>query len=187
MLLIRRSHNQDTVARFNERFLLSLSSCPYCLVMDDELNLLPISTTSQKIEPIVLEEHADVDGHAIEHLLTENEKELIQIKKDLEGSEIAGPLVTIAKTRDQARIVMSCIDVLATHSMKHVIAITAARGRGKSAAMGLAVAAAVAHGYNNICVSSPAPENLVAFFDFVLRGLQALDMKYDMYMTCIDN
>ena len=30
--------------RFNERLVLSLASCPHCLLMDDELNVLPTST-----------------------------------------------------------------------------------------------------------------------------------------------
>jgi hypothetical protein len=30
--------------RFNERLVLSLASCPHCLIMDDELNVLPTST-----------------------------------------------------------------------------------------------------------------------------------------------
>jgi hypothetical protein len=29
--------------RFNERLVLSLASCPNCLMMDDELNVLPTS------------------------------------------------------------------------------------------------------------------------------------------------
>jgi hypothetical protein len=30
--------------RFNERLVLSLASNPHCLIMDDELNVLPTST-----------------------------------------------------------------------------------------------------------------------------------------------
>ncbi|QEL61696.1 UPF0202 protein KRE33 [Candidozyma auris] len=39
----RTEAHDDVVARFNERFLLSLGSCETCLVVDDELNVLPIS------------------------------------------------------------------------------------------------------------------------------------------------
>ena len=42
----------DVVARFNERFLLSLSQCGNCLVVDDELNVLPISSSSRYIKPV---------------------------------------------------------------------------------------------------------------------------------------
>ena len=37
------SSQHDVVAHFNERFILSLSSCDDCLVLDDELNVLPVS------------------------------------------------------------------------------------------------------------------------------------------------
>ena len=55
--------------------------------------------------------------------------------------------------------------------------MTAARGRGKSAAMGLSVAAAVAHGYSNIFVTSPSPENLKTLFEFVFKGFDALNYQ----------
>ena len=35
--------------RFNERFIMSLSKCHNALIMDDELNVLPISSTIQDI------------------------------------------------------------------------------------------------------------------------------------------
>lgn len=38
--------------RFNERFLLSLSKNKNCIVMDDELNILPISDHINEIKPI---------------------------------------------------------------------------------------------------------------------------------------
>lgn len=50
------------------------------------------------------------------------------------------------------------------------MSLTASRGRGKSAALGIAVAAAVAFGYSNIFVTSPSPENLKTFFEFVFKG-----------------
>ena len=33
-----------TAGRFNERLVLSLASCQNCVLMDDELNVLPTST-----------------------------------------------------------------------------------------------------------------------------------------------
>src|SRR3954451_23167186 len=39
----RTEAHDDVVARFNERFILSLGGCDSCLVIDDELNVLPIS------------------------------------------------------------------------------------------------------------------------------------------------
>lgn len=48
----RTESHQDVVARFNERFILSLASCERCVVLDDELNVLPISKHTRKIEPL---------------------------------------------------------------------------------------------------------------------------------------
>lgn len=49
------SHSEAT-GRFNERFLLSLASCQSCVVMDDELNILPISSHMKSIKPVSVEE-----------------------------------------------------------------------------------------------------------------------------------
>lgn len=38
--------------RFNERLVLSLASNPNCVIMDDELNILPTSTRVRDIRPI---------------------------------------------------------------------------------------------------------------------------------------
>jgi tRNA(Met) C34 N-acetyltransferase TmcA len=46
-----QSHTQ-AAARFNERFLLSIASCKACVVMDDELNTLPISSHMKFIQPV---------------------------------------------------------------------------------------------------------------------------------------
>ena len=43
----RTEAHKDVVARFNERFLLSLAQCSAALVVDDELNVLPISTAAK--------------------------------------------------------------------------------------------------------------------------------------------
>lgn len=45
----RTEAHQDVVGRFNERFILSLSSCQSCLVVDDQLNILPVSTLAANI------------------------------------------------------------------------------------------------------------------------------------------
>jgi N-acetyltransferase 10 len=43
--------------------------------------------------------------------------------------------------------------------------------------MGLAIAGAVALGYSNIFVTAPTPENLRTLFEFVFKGLDALEYK----------
>ncbi len=47
----------------------------------------------------------------------------------------------------------------------------------QSAALGLAIAGALALGYSNIFVTAPSPENLRTLFEFVFKGLDSLDYK----------
>lgn len=83
----------------------------------------------------------------------------------------------IYRTLDQAKALLTFIEAITEKSLRSTVALTAARGRGKSAALGLAVAAAIAHEYSNIFVTCPSPENLKSFFDFVLVGFDALQFK----------
>lgn len=95
---------------------------------------------------------------------------------------------------------LTFVEAISEKSLRSTVALTAARGRvsvyracsqphthlthsrprvhdslqGKSAALGLSIAAAVAYGYSNIFVTSPSPENLHTLFEFVFKGLQAL-------------
>ena len=66
------------------------------------------------------------------------------------------------------------VDTVSEKNMKSTISLTAGRGRGKSAALGLCIASAMVYGYSNIFVTAPTPENLKTVFEFVFRGLEAL-------------
>ncbi|XP_061380876.1 RNA cytidine acetyltransferase [Danaus plexippus] len=151
----------DTVVnRFNERFLLSLADNPRCLVLDDSLTVLPISSWTAQIQPV------DVVPESVNPKLTE-------LVSSLSDTPPAGMLVSLCRTYDQATALVALINTLADKQSRPPHCLTAARGRGKSACLGLAVAAAVALGYVNIYVTSPHPENLITLFEFVLRGLDA--------------
>ncbi|KJA27939.1 hypothetical protein HYPSUDRAFT_34173 [Hypholoma sublateritium FD-334 SS-4] len=162
----RTSSHDSVVARFNERFILSLGSCPDCLVLDDELNVLPISR-GKDIKPI-----EDTPGKGKE--TDPADYQLRELRESLEDVKPAGDLVKLAKTIDQAQAILTFIDAIAEKTLSSTVTLTAARGRGKSAALGLAIAAALAHGYANIFVTSPSPENLKTLFEFVFKGLDAL-------------
>lgn len=169
----------DVVPRFNERFILSLGKCNNCLVCDDELNVLPISKTSLK----KLSGENDVRKGDAGEVLTYKSKEDIELdalKETLRDTPHVGVLVELAKTMDQAKAVLTFLEACAEKTSKSTVALTAARGRGKSAAIGLCLAGALSFGYSNIIVTAPEPENLVAVFDFVLRGLKAL--KYQEHL-----
>ena len=75
-----------------------------------------------------------------------------------------GKLISTSKTIDQAKIVMSLVDVLADKNQKYTVSVTAGRGRGKSASIGLSLAGAVQIGFSNIFVTAPSPDNLKTLF-----------------------
>ena len=172
----RTSAHQNVVPRFNERFILSLTRCKSCLVVDDELNVLPVSRHANSI--IALPSSAaggDLEGQA-----GEDEIKLNELKESLAETQPVGTLVEQARTLDQAQAIMTFIDAISEKTLRSTVALTAARGRGKSAALGIAIASAVAYGYSNIFVTAPSPENLATVFDFIFRGFDALKFKEHM-------
>jgi len=72
---------------------------------------------------------------------------------------------------------MEIVDTISEKNLKTTISLTAGRGRGKSAALGISIAGAIVYGFSNIFVTAPSPENLKAVFDFLFRGLDALGYK----------
>lgn len=160
------AHN-DVTARFNERFVLSLGGCDACLFVDDELNVLPISG-GKNVKPLPPPNPED-DGRS------ESRKELDGIKDSLAESQPVGSLVQLARTVEQAKALLTFVDAIAEKTLRSIVTLTAARGRGKSAALGVAIAAAIAHGYSNIFITSPSPENLKTLFEFMFKGFDALN------------
>ncbi|KAL4399453.1 N-acetyltransferase 10 [Malassezia pachydermatis] len=172
------STDEEPVARFNERFLLSLSACKDCLLLDDELNVLPVSR-GRDIRPLPETQSSQSTGGvgaAVQHdkAWRERDAKLADLRADVAETKVVGDVIKHAKTMDQATAVLTILDVLASSSLSTTVTLTAGRGRGKSAALGLCLAAAIAHGYSNIFVTSPSPENLKTLFEFVLKGLDAL-------------
>jgi N-acetyltransferase 10 len=49
--------------------------------------------------------------------------------------------------------------------------------KGKSVAIGMATASAVLMGFSNIYITAPSPENLVAYFEFLVKSLETLGLK----------
>ncbi|KAG2483803.1 hypothetical protein HYH03_017326 [Edaphochlamys debaryana] len=172
-LRFRTESHQDVVGRFNERMVLSLASCPHCLLLDDELNVLPTSSLVRSIEPLP----TGPDGQPLEDPGRGPREELGELVGSLGDTQPAGALVAKCRTLDQARAVVTFLDAASEKSLRSTVALTASRGRGKSAALGLAIAGALALGYSNIFVTAPSPENLRTLFEFVFKGLDSLDYK----------
>lgn len=165
----RTEAHQDVVGRFNERFILSLASCKNCMVIDDQLNILPISSHIANIKPLPPKSQ-DAE-------LTPEEQELQEVKLSLQDTQPVGVLVENCKTLDQAKAVLKFIEAISEKTLRSTVALTAARGRGKSAALGLAIAGAVAFGYSNIFVTSPSPDNLHTLFEFIFKGFDSLQYQ----------
>ncbi|XP_043271018.1 RNA cytidine acetyltransferase isoform X2 [Venturia canescens] len=159
----RTEAHQDVVCRFNERFLLSLASCDRCLVVDDQLRVLPISSQNLKIEALPKGETT-----------SEEQAELETLKESFKDTQPVSSLINCCKTVDQAKALLKFIETISEKTLRSTVSLTAARGRGKSATLGLAIAGAVAFGYSNIYISSPSPENLNTLFEFVFKGFDAL-------------
>jgi len=110
----RTDAHQTVVPRFNERFILSLSHCNACLVLDDELNLLPLSSKGQ-----CRGAHADAScspdavAAAVEAGETRG-KELAALVRSLADAQPAGTLAGMCKTLDQVHSSSSlnsgCVD-----------------------------------------------------------------------------
>jgi len=162
----RTAAHQDVVARFNERFLLSLALCKDCIVVDDELNVLPISSHVKNIKKLPKETKE-----------SESALELKEVQVTMRDTPPSGTLVELCRTLDQAKALLTFMEAISERSLSATVSMTAARGRGKSAALGFAIAGAISYGYSNIFVTSPSPENLKTVFEMVFRGLDALEYK----------
>jgi N-acetyltransferase 10 len=58
--------------------------------------------------------------------------------------------------------------------------VTASRGRGKSAALGLSIAGALLYQSSSIFVSAATPENLKTVFEFIQKGLEFQGLKINL-------
>lgn len=180
----RTETSGDIVPRFNERFILTLGKCANCLVCDDELNVLPLSKMALRT---LGKDHQMIEKEDTGEVLMRKSREDIDLeglKDSLRDTPHVGAIVDLAKTLDQAKAILTfleaCSEKTTNLRSSSTVALTAARGRGKSAAIGLCLAGAISFGYGTILVTAPEPENLVAVFEFTLRGLKAL--KYQEHL-----
>ncbi|SGY81905.1 BQ5605_C009g05533 [Microbotryum silenes-dioicae] len=176
------------VARFNERFLLSLGANPACLVVDDELNVLPISA-GKDIVAIDPDFGVGVGRSAGKGKRKEapGEAELQALKEGLSDTKGIGEIIAQARTLDQAKAILTFTDAITSKTLSQTVSLTAARGRGKSAALGLSISLAILHGYSNVFVTSPSPENLKTLFEFIFKGFDQLGweehLDYDIVQS----
>ncbi len=92
---LRTATHQHVTGRFVERFILSLGSCPTCLVADEELNILPISSHIRGITPLPA---------SVALAQSPKQAELEQLKLSLQDTDMVGALVKRTRTLDQAKV-----------------------------------------------------------------------------------
>ncbi|KAJ8540861.1 hypothetical protein K7X08_001677 [Anisodus acutangulus] len=172
----RRGSHSHAIPCFNERFVLSLASCETCIFMNDEWKILPISSHMKNITAVPVQE--DSEG------LSEAERELRNLKEQLNEDFPVGPLIHKFCTLDQGKAVITFLDAILDKTLRSTVALLAARGRGKSAALGLAIAGADAAGYSNIYITAPSPENLKTLFD-CLQGFHYARVQDFLYFSLV--
>lgn len=91
----RTESHQEVIGRFNERFILTLADCHNCLFMDDELNILPLSSHVRSLQPVAPGQEADADGA--------QGVELRDLRKSLTDTQPAGALIELCRSLDQVR------------------------------------------------------------------------------------
>ena len=91
----RTESHGDVVPRFNERFILSLGNCAQCMVVDDELNVLPLSKHMKDLVPVDMSSSSSLAGPS---------SELKELQQELNETDIVGALVDQAKSMDQGKI-----------------------------------------------------------------------------------
>ncbi len=91
-------------------------------------------------------------------------------------SKIDDEIYRMCLTQDQVNVLKEMEDVI--DSEEFVGVLTADRGRGKSAVMGLLIANYVKYNpKTKIGITSPSPENVSTFFEFLIKGLKALGLR----------
>ena len=75
---------------------------------------------------------------------TSEQIELEVLKESLVDTQPVGSLVGCTRTLDQGKALLKFIEAISEKTLCSTVAMTASRGRGKSAALGLAIAGAIA-------------------------------------------
>ncbi|KAI4290888.1 N-acetyltransferase 10 [Pancytospora philotis] len=161
-LLEQRTDIHDQIgpcveARFNWRFFRSLAATSHAVFLDHKMRVMDVTMPMAFAEPARAAPPSASRSGEIEEAC-------------------AGSLVKLCRTEDQRKVLEACMQI-ADRGDDAVVSITAARGRGKSASLGLFIAHAVAQGLPSISVSALFPENVQTVFDLAVAGLQALGYR----------
>jgi tRNA(Met) cytidine acetyltransferase len=119
--------------------------------------------------------YIDEDSFIKSNIICENQER--QITESF-GEAIPKIIYQQCLTNDQIRV-LKVLEWFTTKDFASVL-IKSNRGRGKSAILGLGTAGmlAINERIRKILVTAPALENIQTFFQFLIRGLELLNIKY---------
>lgn len=143
---------------FNKRLFKSLIQTGSTIFLDSKMKVMNIT---QGFADAVAEIKA-------------GDRQAVPALADSGPRPVRGPLDTLldmCKTHDQRRVLERCAEIIDKNE-NATVSITAARGRGKSAAMGLAVAHAIQKGTPSVFISALFKENVQTLFELIIAGLQ---------------
>ncbi|OAG30762.1 N-acetyltransferase 1 [Nematocida displodere] len=159
----------ETNSIFIQRLYKLLSTCNSYLIVDSQLKVL-----KESFIPSPTAKENSIEG------VVEQAKERIEEKKNLLNplsvitSDSLSILMQLCRTKDQIDAVIKMGEIL---DQRTTVAVTADRGRGKSAALGLTVALAIVKGMNDVLITSPHISNVQTLFEFIVLGLNSLGYK----------
>jgi N-acetyltransferase 10 len=105
---LKTEAHQNVVCRFNERLILSLSDCDRCLLLNDDLTILPLSAKTSNVKSVEMVDLSPQSG------------QLKELQEKLQDTPLVSPLVKLCKTYDQARAVTQFIDALAEKELRYL-------------------------------------------------------------------
>lgn len=151
---------------FNRRFFKLLVRAECCVFLDQKIKVMDI-TPKMELDPPA--GAADMHGPSTMAVCSPSLDNDILVSDSAAKLALAG-LLRLCKTADQRSVLESCMQTIDSNE-RAVVPITASRGRGKSASLGLAAAYAAHSGMSSILVSALHIENVQTLFDFAVTGL----------------
>lgn len=148
----------DFVPRYNKRLFRSLINTSFTIFLNNTFQVMPI--TRFNLESINF-----------------TKKVISKVEEDVNVLDTNEILINMAKTMDQTEVLKEFMNAVKDRTERTIFSLQAGRGRGKSVALGLAIAKAVELKYSSIYISSPALENIKMLFTFLIKGLEALGYK----------
>ncbi|TFJ80128.1 hypothetical protein NSK_008685 [Nannochloropsis salina CCMP1776] len=155
---------------FFQRCLVRLPHCRAAFFLTDRLDILPYSPG---LKLPVLPPAPAPASHP-----DEDDMDLPSLQTSLAPSPVVGPLLSLARSLPQARALLTFWDAASEKESSLLragtVVMKGGRKRGKTAALGLGLAGAVAFGFSNVFVTAATPARAQTIFKFLLRGLDAL-------------